>query len=76
MGDSLAVKVRYGGLVVGTISQGQGCPSRGGIGRKPEAKSRPDEQESHTGLAWGGRVCHSKRSTTLPEPHTVDATGT
>lgn len=27
-------------------------------------------------LNWGGRVCITKRSPTLSEPHTVDAAGT
>ena len=34
------------GLVVGTTSQGQGCPSWGGIWRKSEAKSLLGTEES------------------------------
>jgi len=33
------------GLIEPTASQRQGCPPRGGIRRKPEAKSRPEEHE-------------------------------
>jgi len=33
------------GQVAGTTSRRQGCPSWGGIWRKPKAKSRSDEQE-------------------------------
>ena len=31
----------------------QGCPSRGGIRRKPQAKRWPDEQEMHRGSHEG-----------------------
>jgi hypothetical protein len=34
-------------LAVGSVSQRQGCPPWGGIWRKPEAKSRADEQKPH-----------------------------
>ncbi|HWQ43908.1 MAG TPA: hypothetical protein VN456_18025 [Desulfosporosinus sp.] len=44
-----------------TISQEQGCPSRGGIRRQLEAKFRPKEHEYHQALDMG-RVCHTKRS--------------
>ena len=55
------------GLVVGTTSQRQGCPSWGGIWRKSEAKSWSEEHELHIRLYKVGRVCYTKRSPTLPE---------
>ena len=55
------------GLVVGTTSQGQGCPSWGGIWRKSEAKSRYEEHELHTRLTKVGQVCNTKQSPTLPK---------
>ncbi|WP_157081686.1 hypothetical protein [Fervidicola ferrireducens] len=49
MGVNSVVKVhcRRGSKV---FRQRQGCPPRGGIRRKPEAKPRLDEQEPHTRL--------------------------
>ena len=55
------------GLVVETTSQGQGCPSWGGIWRKSEAKSRYEEHELHTRLIKVGWVCNTKQSPTLPK---------
>ena len=45
---------------------------RGGIRRKPEAKSRTDGQELYIRLTWNGRVCHTKQSPILHEFHTVN----
>ena len=55
------------GLVVGTTSQWQGCPSWGGIWRKPKANSRSEGHELYTRLTKDGRVCKTKQSPTLPE---------
>ena len=55
------------GLVVGTTSQGQGCPSWDGIWRKSKAKSWSEEYELHMRLTKVGRVCATKQSPTLPE---------
>ena len=55
------------GLVVGNTSQGQGCPSWGGIWRKSEAKSWSEEHELHTRLTKVGRVCNTTQSPTLPK---------
>ena len=55
------------GLVVGTTSQGQGCPLWSGIWRKSEAKSRSEEHELHTRLTKVGWVCNTKQSPTLPK---------
>jgi len=43
----LTVQVRYGGYQLPTISLRQGCPSRGGIWRKPAANFRSEEHEHH-----------------------------
>ena len=66
MGNNLTVKVGVG-LVVGTTSQGQGCPSWGGIWRKSKANSRSEEHELYIRFAKDGRVCKTKQSPTLPE---------
>ena len=55
------------GLVVGTTSQGQGCPLWSGIWRKSEAKSRSEEHELHTRFTKVGWVCNTKQSPTLPK---------
>ena len=55
------------GLAVGTVSQGQGRPSWGGVWRKPKAKPRSDEQKLYRRRAWNGRVSDTKRSPILPE---------
>jgi hypothetical protein len=43
------LQTRSGELLAGR----QGCPSRGGIRRKPQAKHWTDEQEAHEAEAWG-----------------------
>ena len=55
------------GLVVGTTSQGQGCPLWSGIWRKSEEKSRSEEHELHTRFTKVGWVCNTKQSPTLPK---------
>jgi hypothetical protein len=35
------------------LARRQGCPSRGGIRRKPQAKRWTDEQEAHQANTWG-----------------------
>lgn len=40
MGVIFRVRVPSGGWRAPTVSQRQGCPSQGGIQRKPEAKAR------------------------------------
>jgi hypothetical protein len=47
MGSPL--QTRSGELLAGR----QGCPSRGGIRRKPQAKRWTDEQEAHEADTWG-----------------------
>ena len=49
------------------IAEQQGCPSWGGIWRKPTAKSRSEGHELHMRLTRNGRVCITKQSPTLPE---------
>ena len=60
-------------LAVGTVSQGQGRPSWGGVWRKPTAKPRSDEQKLHIRHTWNGRVSSTKQSPILPEFQGVNA---
>jgi len=53
IGD-LEVQVLYGPWWWEPLAGRQGCPGRPGIWRKPQAKPRPDEQESHTRQAQPG----------------------
>jgi len=57
----LTVKVRYGGYQLPTISLRQGCPSWGGIWRKPAANFRSEEHEYHQAQVVG-QVCNTKRN--------------
>ena len=71
-------------LAIGTVSQRQGCPSRGGIWRKsdvgdgnnPRAKPRSNEQKLHTRRTRNGRVSKTKQSPILPEFLGVNAVDT
>ena len=53
----------------------QGCPSRGGIRRKPQAKRWPDEQKSHRRRQGWMRRQISSKSDTCTESLDVDAAG-
>ena len=53
----------------------QGCPSRGGIRRKPQAKRWPDEQELHRGSHEGREGHVSSKSSTCTELMEVYAAG-
>ena len=53
----------------------QGCPPRGGIRRKPQAKRWPDEQKSHTRRQDWVRRQMSSKPNTCTESLDVDAAG-
>src|SRR5437868_11510086 len=60
LGSESLLQTRQGELLAGR----QGCPSRGGIWRKPQAKRWPDEQESHKRRQdWMRRLISSKSDT-------------
>ena len=70
-GGGSPLQARQGELLAGR----QGCPPRGGIRRKPQAKRWPDEQESHMRrLCWMRRRFSSK-SYTCTESMDVYAAG-
>ncbi len=75
MDESLGVEVPCGGWQYQPLAERQGCPSRGGIRRKPEAKSRPDEQNISSEAGASGRACNTKRSPILPRGANVDEAG-
>jgi hypothetical protein len=58
-----------------SLAKRQGCPSRGGIWRKPKAKRWPDEQESHKRRQGWMRRQSSSKSDTCTESLDVDAAG-
>lgn len=55
MGSSSGVQVPRGGDDPNHKSEAT-APSRGGVGRKPEAKSRPEEHEPHTRRGGPGEL--------------------
>jgi hypothetical protein len=58
-----------------SLAERQGCPSRGGIRRKPQAKRWPDEQKPHKRRqSWMRRQASSK-SNTCTESFDVYAAG-
>src|SRR5208282_5522357 len=56
------------------LAERQGCPSRGGIRRKPQAKRRPDEQKLHEAAMRDERAKKLKVQY-LYGTHGVDAAG-
>ena len=57
-------------FAVGTVSQRQGCPPRGGIRRKSAANTRTDEQKLHIKAEQGGMSLPNKvKSDTARIPH-------
>jgi hypothetical protein len=71
LGGESPLRTRQGESLAGR----QGCPPRGGIRRKPQAKRWPDEQKPHKRRqSWMRRLISSK-SNTCTESYGVDAAG-
>jgi hypothetical protein len=58
-----------------SLAERQGCPSRGGIRRKPQAKRWPDEQKPHKRRQGWMRRQRSSKSDTCTESLDVYAAG-
>ena len=56
-------------LAARSVSLRQGCPSRGGIRRKPAANPLLDEQKSHTRPLCAGEFAKQNEAQPLPGAH-------
>lgn len=74
--DDLEVEVLCGPWMWEPLAEQQRCPERFGIGRKLEAKCRPDEQEAHMRRPHPGEEANFSKARYIPEDADVDATGT
>lgn len=61
--------------MTGTVSRTATAPSRGGVGRKPQAKLRPEEHEAHTRRRHEGEGAKAPEAQRHPDRAGVDATG-
>ena len=61
--------------MTGTVSRTATASPRGGVGRKPQAKLRPDEHEAHTRRRHKGEGAMKPEAQSHPDRVGVDATG-